>query len=153
MNSTFCVDRTSQPGCNSYTWYYSVVRVLAISWIVVWVQGCTTTLVRVNSIPPGATVHYDYEPKGVTPTEFEVDWYGKHRLTLDHPDYGQRVQNITLNHPVHMTFPFDLLDAMKPFRTTDVHEFTVDFTEETPDGPEGANNGSTTDTQDEHTSR
>lgn len=153
MNSTFCVDSSRQTGCNNYTWYHSVVRLLAIAWVVIWVQGCTTTLVRVNSIPPGATVHYDYEPKGITPTEFEVDWYGKHRLTLDHPDYGQRVQVVNLDHPVHMTFPFDLLDAMKPIRTQDVHEFTIDFTEEAADSPEGTDHGNATRTQDRPASR
>jgi hypothetical protein len=105
-----------------------MVRLVAILCIVFVVEGCYTTTVRVDSDPSGATVHYDYEPKGVTPTEFNVDWYGKHRLTLDHPEYGQRVEIVNLRPPAYLFFPFDLLVAIMPFHVHDVHEFSIDLT-------------------------
>lgn len=105
-----------------------MARLVAILCIVFVVEGCYTTTVRVDSNPSGAVIHYDYEPKGVTPTEFTVDWYGKHRLTLDHPDHDQHVEIINLRPPAYLIFPFDFLVAIMPFHVRDVHEFSIDLT-------------------------
>lgn len=93
------------------------------------VEGCLTTLVQVKTTPPGAQVHYDYKPQGVTPTEFEVDWYGKHRLTLDHPEYGRRVEDVNLKAPAYLTFPMDFFTAIMPFRVVDRHVIEIDLSE------------------------
>lgn len=86
-------------------------------------------MVRVETNPPGAEVHYDYKPKGTTPAEFEVDWYGKHKITLDHPEYGRRVEYVQLNAPPYLYFPFDFFTALLPFNVTDRQAFSFDLTE------------------------
>jgi hypothetical protein len=86
-------------------------------------------MVRVNTIPSGSTIHFDTVAKGEAPAEFEVDWYGKHKITLDHPQYGRRVETIQLKAPAHLWFPFDFLTAMLPFKVTDRHEFSFDLTQ------------------------
>ncbi|MBI1389397.1 MAG: PEGA domain-containing protein [bacterium] len=91
------------------------------------VEGCRSTVVRVESDPPGAKVHYDFQPKGVTPTEFNIDWYGKHRLTLDHPEYGQRVQELDLKAPAYSIFPMDFFVAIMPFKVVDRKTIKVDL--------------------------
>ncbi len=105
---------------------YRFVPVLALVWLV---EGCYTSVVRVETAPPGATIHYDYEPKGETPTEFEIDWYGTHRITLDHPTEGRRVETVELKAPAHLWFPFDFITAILPFQVTDRQTFTFDLTE------------------------
>ena len=105
-------------------------RPACVVFLLCMVEGCYTTVVRVNTVPPGSTLHFDYQPKGVTPTEFETDWYGKHKLTLDHPQYGRRVESIDLKAPAHLWFPFDLFVALLPFKVTDRHDFSFDMTQE-----------------------
>ena len=85
-------------------------RFLLVFLVVLWlfgVEGCITTVVRVETNPPGTLVHYDYEPKGKTPVEFNVDWAGSHKLTLDHPEYGRRVEYVKIKPPAYMWFPLD----------------------------------------------
>jgi hypothetical protein len=94
------------------------------------VEGCYTTAVRVNTTPPGSTVHYDSKPMGETPVEFEVDWYGKHKVTLDHPPYRRREEWVNLKAPAYLWFPFDLFVALLPFKVIDRHEFSFDLTQE-----------------------
>lgn len=93
------------------------------------VEGCYTTVVRVDTHPPGATVHYDYQPKGVTPVEFDVDYLGKHKLTLDHPEFGRRVEFIDLKSPAYATFPLDFFVTLLPFKVTDKQSFSFDLTQ------------------------
>ncbi len=100
------------------------------------VEGCYTTVVKVDSVPSGATVHWDYDPKGKTPTEFEEPWYGAHRLTLDHPDYGQKVQKVEMDPPAYLWFPFDFFVAILPFKVTDRQEYMIDLTQESPGSEE-----------------
>ncbi len=107
-------------------------RKILIFLLVCVVEGCYTTVVRVDSVPSGAEVHWDYEPKGNTPTEFTVDWYGEHRLTLDHPDYEQRVEKIELNAPAYLWFPLDFFVAVLPFKVTDSHPILIDLVNKTP---------------------
>ncbi len=106
------------------------LTVVVFSLCLVSVEGCLTTLVRVETTPPGAQVHYDFQPKGATPTEFKVDWYGKHRLTLDHPEYGQRVKDIHLQAPAYLTFPMDFFTAIAPFNVVDRHTIQIDLSED-----------------------
>ncbi len=107
------------------------------------VEGCHTTLVRVETIPPGSVVHFDYKPVGKTPVEFEVDWHGKHKLTLDHPEYGRRVEYLDLDSPAYLYFPLDLFAALMPFNATDRHTFSFDMTPNTMSGTEAETNEST----------
>ncbi|MDP8242775.1 MAG: PEGA domain-containing protein [Candidatus Hinthialibacter antarcticus] len=103
---------------------------VVFSFCLISVEGCLTTLVRVETTPPGAQVHYDYQPQGVTPTEFEVDWYGKHRLTLDHPEFGRRVEDVHLKAPAYLTFPMDFFTAILPFKVVDRHTIEIDLSED-----------------------
>ncbi|MBZ0257227.1 PEGA domain-containing protein, partial [bacterium] len=111
--------------------------VFLFSLCLISVEGCLTTLVQVKTTPPGAQVHYDYKPQGVTPTEFEVDWYGKHRLTLDHPEYGRRVEDVNLKAPAYLTFPMDFFTAIMPFRVVDRHVIEIDLSENAKPDTEG----------------
>jgi len=111
-------------------------KLLLICLLICVVEGCYTTVVRIDSVPPGSTVHWDYQPKGETPVEFEVDWYGAHRLALDHPDFGQRIEKVELKAPAHLWFPFDFFVAILPFKVTDRHALTFDLPEEKPSSVE-----------------
>ncbi len=93
------------------------------------VEGCYTSTVRVDSIPPGATVHYDYQPKGTTPVEFPVDYLGTHKITLDHPDYGRREETVNLSAPAYLWFPMDFVATIAPAKFTDRHSLTFDLTQ------------------------
>lgn len=93
------------------------------------VGGCYTTTVRIETEPPGAAVHYDFEPKGITPVEFEVEWHGIHKVTLDHPDYGRRVEYIDVDTPAYLTYPVDFFSTIAPWHIADRHEFHFDLTQ------------------------
>ena len=118
-------------------------RLLSVLLLIGMVEGCYSTVVRVESVPPGATVHYDYEPKGETPAEFEVDWYGTHKLTLDHPQEGRHVEKVELKAPAHLWFPFDFFVAILPFKVTDRQTFVIDLTQEQSEETEKTDESST----------
>jgi hypothetical protein len=101
------------------------------------VEGCYTTKVRVESTPPNAQVHFDYQPKGVTPVEFETTWLGKHKLTLDHPEYEQHSEIVDLKAPAYLIFPLDFFVALLPFNVEKTYDFHVDMTEESEPVVEG----------------
>ncbi len=105
-----------------------MVRLLAAFLLISLVEGCYTSTVRVESVPPGATVHYDYQPKGVTPVEFPVDYLGTHKITLDHPEYGRREEVVDLKAPAYLWFPMDFVVTVMPGKYTDRHSLTFDLT-------------------------
>ncbi|MGC9328311.1 MAG: PEGA domain-containing protein [Candidatus Hinthialibacter sp.] len=117
-------------------------RLIAIAVLVSLVEGCYTSMVRVESVPPGAEVHYDYQPKGVTPVEFPVDFLGEHKITLDHPDYGRREEIVNLSAPVYLWFPLDFVATIMPFHFKDRHAFMFDFTEKAASEMEAQNDDS-----------
>lgn len=104
-----------------------MARFFTIVILVVLVEGCYTSTVRVETVPPGATVHYDYQPKGVTPVEFPVDYLGTHKITLDHPDYGRREEYVDLDAPAYLWFPMDFVATLAPAKFTDRHSYTFDL--------------------------
>ncbi len=116
------------------------IIILVLFWLV---EGCHTTVVRVDSIPPGSTVHFDFKPIGETPAEIEVDWYGKHKITLDHPEHGRREEIVNVKSPAYLYFPLDFFVALLPFKITDRHEFSFDMTENPMSGTEAVNHEST----------
>lgn len=106
------------------------VRLALFLGLIIGFEGCHTTKVLVNSTPPGAEVHWDYEPKGTTPVEFPVEWLGKHRLTLDHPDHEQYVETVDLESPLYLRFPMDLITQIKPYPTSNRYEFNIDLSQQ-----------------------
>lgn len=104
-----------------------MARLVAIVFLVGLVEGCYTSTVRVESNPPGAAVHYDYQPKGITPVEFPVDYLGTHKITLDHPQYGRREEYVNLDAPAYLWFPMDFVATITPGKFTDRHSFTFDL--------------------------
>ena len=108
---------------------YAIILLYLI--VLCMVEGCYTTLVRVETNPPGAVVHYDYQPKGETPVEFEVDYLGTHKLTLDHPEFGRRVEFIDLKSPAYATFPLDFFVTLLPYKVTDKQLFSFDLSQPT----------------------
>ncbi|MDX9752362.1 MAG: PEGA domain-containing protein [bacterium] len=106
-----------------------MLRLIAIVLIGFLVEGCHTTTLRVESQPPGAQVHYDFKPVGTTPVEFPVDWYGKHKLTLDHPVHGRRIQVVELKSPGYLIFPMDFVAAVAPAKLKDQRTVLIDFTQ------------------------
>ncbi|HOJ61461.1 MAG TPA: PEGA domain-containing protein [bacterium] len=107
-----------------------MVRTALIFLIICLVEGCYSTVVRVETDPPGATVHYDYQPRGVTPAEFETGWMGTHKITLDHPEYGRREEFVELKPKPYTWFPLDFLVTILPIKVVDKRTFTYDMTEE-----------------------
>ncbi|MFB3788003.1 MAG: PEGA domain-containing protein [bacterium] len=107
-----------------------MVKIAPLLLLVCLVEGCYSTVVRVESNPPGSTVHYDFQPKGVTPVEFETDWMGTHKLTLDHPDYGRREEFVELQPKPYTRFPLDFFVTILPFKVVDKQTFTFDLTED-----------------------
>lgn len=131
-SSLYSVDFIYSSGCNSIVKkpWIAILRYLTLLFLVMGIEGCYTTALRVESQPPGASVYYDFKPVGKTPVEFTVDWYGKHKLTLDHPEYGRKEQIIDLKNPAYVTFPFDLIAAIAPAKIKDNHTITFDLTKQ-----------------------
>lgn len=109
---------------------FRLVSFVLISGLFLWVVGCYTNTVRVESTPPGAQVHFDYKPVGTTPVEFNTDWLGKHRLTLDHPGYEQYVEIVQLKSPAYLWFPMDFFVAILPFKVENRYSFQVNLEKE-----------------------
>jgi hypothetical protein len=104
-----------------------MARLVAVVILFCLVEGCYTSTVRVESNPPGATVHYDYQPKGITPVEFPVEYLGTHKITLDHPEYGRREEYVNLDAPAYLWFPMDFIATIAPAKFKDRHSFTFDL--------------------------
>ena len=131
-SSLYSVDFIRSSGCNGIVRkpLIFISRFLTMLILVIGVEGCYTTALRVESQPPGATVYYDFKPVGKTPVEFNVDWYGKHKLTLEHPQYGRLEQIINLKNPAYVTFPFDLIATIAPAKIKDNHTITFDLSKQ-----------------------
>ncbi len=104
-------------------------RIILVLMLFCMVEGCYTTIVRVETVPPGSMLHFDYEPVGETPAEIELEWYGKHKVTLDHPEHGRREEIVNIKSPAYLYFPLDFFVALMPFKVTDRQVFTYDMTE------------------------
>ena len=64
------------------------------------------------SEPPGATVRLDNEVVGVTPLDFEFDYFGGRRLTLYKDGYRGSSRLVELEPPWYATVPTDLFTEL-----------------------------------------
>ena len=58
--------------------------------------GCVRRRLLVRSNPPGATVHVDNQPIGVTPCGVDFVYYGTREIRLSKPGY----ETLTVNQPI-----------------------------------------------------
>ncbi len=96
--------------------------------------GCVRTNVSVNSEPTGATVFFDGQEKGVTPLEFELDWYGWHKFQLRKEEFAPIDKLERIKAPVYLWIPLDLFVSILPIDVNDKHEFNFSLEKKDIDG-------------------
>lgn len=71
-------------------------RLILLALAVVCATGCVRRRLLVRSNPPGATVHVDNQPIGVTPCGVDFVYYGTREIRLSAPGY----ETLTVNQPI-----------------------------------------------------
>ncbi|MBL8861349.1 MAG: PEGA domain-containing protein [Planctomycetes bacterium] len=101
----------------------------------VGLAGCATDRrLIVTSTPPGALVRLDDTVVGSTPYEIPFDAYGVRRVTLYKQGFATASQQVVLDAPWYLAFPFDIVsEVLLPFGWKDVHR--VDITLQQDTGP------------------
>jgi len=73
----------------------------------------------VESEPPGAQIFFDGKPKGVTPEQFDFQWYGSHKLKLRKAGYEELNVIEKLRAPLHYKVPLDFVTTVIPAKISD----------------------------------
>lgn len=69
---------------------------LVFALVAMSLTGCVRRRLMVRSNPPGATVHVDNQPIGVTPCGVDFVYYGTREIRLSKPGY----ETLTVNQPI-----------------------------------------------------
>lgn len=124
---------------NAAGWFTGVVKLLRIStprWATLCVLapilsqllcGCRgDRILRIESVPPGATVRLDDQVIGRTPLEIDFEHYGQRRLALYKATYRTYSEPLILKAPWWARFPVDLLtEVVLPLGLDDVREARI----------------------------
>ncbi|MFT5733691.1 MAG: hypothetical protein ACJAZN_002391 [Planctomycetota bacterium] len=96
----------------------------------VLLSGCRgDRILRIESIPPGATVRLDDHVIGRTPLEIDFEHYGQRRLALYKATYRTYSEPLELLAPWWARFPIDLLtEVILPLGLDDVREKVIVLT-------------------------
>lgn len=89
--------------------------------------GCRgDRILRIESVPPGATVRLDDQVIGRTPLEIDFEHYGQRRLALYKTTYRTYSEPLILRAPWWARFPVDLLtEVILPLGLDDVRETRI----------------------------
>lgn len=101
-----------------------VVGFALLGIILPLLSGCRgDRILRIESIPPGATVRLDDRVIGRTPLEIDFEHYGQRRLSLYKETYRTYSERLDLRAPWWARFPIDLVtEVLLPLRLDDVRE-------------------------------
>ncbi len=100
--------------------------------------GCLRRVLRVDSLPPGATVFVNGTELGRSPTQWPFTFYGtadveiRHKEVRDDRVVAYRAEHLRkpLRIPWYEYFPLDLFtELLVPVPITDVHGLRVELTE------------------------
>ena len=98
-------------------------------WAAIALAGATLVgcrgdrLLRIESMPPGATVRLDGEIVGRTPVSIPFEHYGRRRLALYRPGYRTHTEALKLDPRWWSRFPLDILtEIVIPLGIDDVRE-------------------------------
>lgn len=71
--------------------------------------GCVHRILRIESDPPGASVHVNGEAAGTTPLEHPFDFYGEFEIVLRLEDHRSERIIHAASAPWYAYFPMDLI--------------------------------------------
>ncbi len=93
----------------------------------VTLAGCATERkLIVTSTPPGALVRLDDTVVGSTPYEIAFDAYGTRRITLYKQGYATTSQQMQIDAPWYLSFPFDIVtEVFLPIGWKDIRRVDI----------------------------
>ena len=98
--------------------------VLALSSLLVGCRG--DRILRIESIPSGATVRLDDQVIGRTPLEIDFEHYGQRRLALYRETYRTYSEPLVLRAPWWARFPIDIVtEVILPLGLDDVRQVRI----------------------------
>lgn len=99
------------------------IRTTALALAALSLAACRgDRLLRVETVPPGATVRLDDKVVGRTPADIEFEHYGRRRLSIYRPGYRTHTESLKIRSPWWTRFPFDIVsEILLPFGWDDVH--------------------------------
>lgn len=110
-------------------------RTLALGLLVAptLLSGCRgDRILRIQSIPEGATVRLDDRVIGRTPLEISFDHYGQRRLALYEIGHRTYSEPLIIKAPWWARFPVDILtEVILPLGIDDVREVEIDLVRDT----------------------
>ncbi len=97
--------------------------------VLAFLAGCATRrILKVGTIPPGATVRLDGETLGETPLEVPFEHYGVRRITIYKEGYQTHSAQIELHAPWYSHFPIDLVsEVLLPFGWKDKRSYHIEL--------------------------
>ncbi len=97
--------------------------------VLAFLAGCAPRrILKVGTIPPGATVRLDGETVGETPLDFRFEHYGVRRITIYKEGYQTHSAQIELHAPWYSRFPIDLVsEVLLPFGWKDSRSYNVEL--------------------------
>lgn len=107
------------------TLFFIIISLLLIS------SGCGQVHRRLTIIsdPPGAMAYFNDEEVGLTPVEFDFMWYfDKHRIRLEKEGYETIEVRESIDCPLHLWPPLDLIPHLLPTKIEDHREFSYELT-------------------------
>ncbi|HSV27148.1 MAG TPA: PEGA domain-containing protein, partial [Sedimentisphaerales bacterium] len=85
--------------------------------------------ITIRTQPAGAVVVLNDEEIGTSPVTVAFNWYGDYNVRISLEGYRTLITNRELDAPWYDYFPFDLLRAILPGRTTDRYEWFFELEE------------------------
>ena len=119
----------AKPSAKRKTWFASCYLLAACGLLS---AGCVRRSLTIRSNPAGAKLWLNDRPIGTTPTTFDFEWYGQHRVTLSKPGYQMLDTKEWIKAPVHLWIPFDLVMELLPVTIRDVRELSYTLKEKSP---------------------
>jgi hypothetical protein len=103
------------------------IRLAALALSIPCLASCRgDRILRIDSVPPGATVRLDDKVIGRTPLEIDFENYGQRRLSLYKATYRTYTEPLVISAPWWARFPVDLLtEVILPLGLDDVRETRI----------------------------
>ena len=104
---------------------------LLLSAVVLLAGGCggVHRELTIRTQPAGAVVVLNDEEIGTTPVTVAYNWYGDYNVRISLEGYRTLTTSRELEAPWYDYFPFDLLRAMLPGRTTESYDWFFELEE------------------------
>jgi PEGA domain len=100
---------------------------------ILFLTGCITRLITVQSNPSGALVYLNGEEVGRTPVPREFQWYGTYDVIIRKDGYQTIKTSAAVSAPIWQFIPLDFLTDLLP--VTDEHILTYNLEVQPPANP------------------